>query len=71
MKHILLLTCEKKNGTTFTSQGWGPKGPGPSWPCAGREDKDDSNVAPFRRTRLTKSPTFYQILCGPSIFYHI
>ena len=35
-----------------TYPGWGPKEPRPSSPCTGREGKDDSNIAPFRMTRL-------------------
>ena len=32
--------------------GWGTEGPGPSSSCTGRGGKHDSNIVPFRATRL-------------------
>ena len=37
----------------MTYSSWGPEGPGPLLPWAEKGGKDDSNVVPFRTTRLT------------------
>ena len=39
-------------GKQSTYSGWEPEGPGLQTPCAGGGEKDDSNIAPFRTTRL-------------------
>ena len=53
MTNIVQLTRGQKGWKKITDyREWGPEGPGPSSPCAGRGRKDDPNVAPFRTTRL-------------------
>ena len=57
--------AEKQAGPTLSGRGiwsngkkkkqlrarwWGPEGPGPQTPCAGRGVKDNSNITPFRTT---------------------
>ena len=42
----------KESEKVPTYPGWGPEGPGPSSPCAGRGGKDDSYVAPLHTTKL-------------------
>ena len=41
-----------RNAKVPTYPGWGSGGPRPSSPCAERGGEDDSNIAPFRTTRL-------------------
>ena len=42
---INIVQLKKNENSTY--QGWGPEGPEPLLPYAGRGRKDDSNVAPF------------------------
>ena len=41
-----------RNAKDPTYPRWVPGEPGSSLTCAGREEKDDSNIAPFSTTRL-------------------
>ena len=53
MTHLIQLTRGVKwvpKDSTYPE--WGPEGPGPSSPCTERREKHDSNIVPFRATRL-------------------
>ena len=55
MTNIVQLTRRQKKKREKRKPylpGVGPEGPGPSSPCTGKGGKEDSNVAPFRTTRL-------------------
>ena len=51
-----------------TSQEWGPEGPGPYSTCVGRGGKYDSNVAPFRTTRLAAFTNLLSNVVRPKRF---
>ena len=71
MAHNILLTREIGRQTMLHTEGGVPKDPVCSCYVQEKEGRMTPTMPPFVRPGSFYVPTFCQMLCGPSVFYHI